>query len=183
MASLDTPDRNLISITKTSTLHMAVLGTPFEYDTTIPLTAAWKGCGYLGEGAPSATINRSMEDIKVHGDVTIAKIPSSGNGASFDAPIIETRPHVVEAIFGGPVDTANGTYVEDPNKLGLRLLWCHSRIDLENDNVIREFFEGQAVGLGSRSYVTKEVVTLDTTFEIFGGITVSNPALKASAEV
>lgn len=177
MATLDAAN---VKIPRLGGLFSAPLGTPWPVDTATPLPAEWKAWGYLGSEGIGRAISSTSTDITAFQDNEVVATINSESSATYTIPSLETRAHIIEAVWGTEVVSTSefGTYVIDPSASKPRLRFVAELVDKRDMSKERQLFEAETLEVGEQTYVSTDAIILTPTLKVFGSITVIDDKLK-----
>lgn len=168
-----------VRLTHTGGIHEADLGTPWPTSTAEPLGPAWRGWGYVGNEGIGRALSSSSEPITAmqNGD-TVAEIVTEAS-ATYTVPALETRPWIIETIYGTEVDETDGSYTISPAAAKKRKRFVVEMVDNRTMNKTIQMFEATVTEIGDINYTSTDAIILQPTLRVYGDIKVIDDNLRA----
>lgn len=174
-------DRKNTKIARTGVLWEADLDTPWPTSNTEIITAPWRSWGYLGTDGLGEELSRSEEELKAWQDNETIDTIVTDSGLTYSVPVLETRKHVIETIYGTTVNP-DGSYHVDPGAVRPRRKFVFESVDKRTMKKTMTKFIGTVTDLGSINYTSTEFLIITPTIKTFGGKDVIDDLLADEVE-
>lgn len=167
-----TLDANNVKIARTGSFWSAPVTAEFPIDIDTAPSADWQSWGYLSSDGLSEALSESNEDIIAWQNGDVVETVSTEASMTYTIPALETRKHIIEAVYGTTVSEVDGSYVISPGASRTRMKFMLELVDKRTLNKTRKFFEGKVSEIGEITYTSTAAIVLNPTIKVFGDIDV-----------
>lgn len=179
MATLDAKN---VKIARTGSFWSAPVEAEFPLDTEAAPSAEWKSWGYLSADGISEALSESSEDIIAWQNQDVVESVSTDAAMTYTIPALESRAHIVEAVYGTTVSLVDGSYVISPGAARKRMKFMIELVDKRTLAKTRKFFTGMVSEIGEITYTSTAAIILSPTIKVFGDVSVIDPNLIPTSE-
>lgn len=152
---------------------------PTDADTAISSLTGFTDLGYVGEDGVAEKRGRSTKKIKAWQNAAVVRESVTESELKYQLTLLETKKEVVEAYYGGTVDTSDGSIAVLPANTGGRKSYIIDVID--GDDFIRTYVpEGEIIDVGDQVYANGEPIGYEVTVNCYPATPVA--ATKALVE-
>lgn len=173
-------DQKNFKYTRTGVLWEASLDTPWPVSTDEVITAPWKSWGFLGVEGIGEEITRSEEPVRVFQKNEEVDTLVTEAGATYTVPVMETRKHIIETLWGTVV-SPDGSYTIDPAAKRPRRKFVWEAVNLSTMQKTVKLFVASVTDIGGVNYTSTEAIIVSPTLKVFGNIMVLDDQLKETS--